>query len=238
MTISLRIVVMLLAVMAAGSARGQDIVIEYQVRAPYTFVVGGRLTGLLGDRVMVALAAAGVPFKLAEVPPSRQLADLRDDVAPVCAIGWFKTPERERFARYSRPLYRDQAIAVLTRVTNSRVVAVDKIEPLLAARDLTLGVRANYSYGTFLDERIAAFKPVRHITEATTVQMILQLVGERFDYMFIGPEEASAAIAEAGVGAAQLVLHPLSDMPPGEQRYLLCSHKVGDELFSRINARL
>lgn len=225
----------LLALGTAGARDAEPLKVLYNERPPYMVAKDGEVTGLTADAAAYALRKAGIPFQWVEIPSARQLFMLQENQERLAALGWYRNPERERFAKFSTPLYQDRQIAVLARKDNTKVAAVDSVAHLLGDRQLTLLAKAGYSYGRFLDEQIAAFQPQVMRVTVENLSMIRMVGARRADYMFIAPEEADATLPHSGVPPSAFRLITLPDMPAGEKRHLMFSLRVDDETIRRIN---
>ena len=231
----------LLATLAIGMGAihaEEPLKVLYNERPPYMVAKDGEVTGLTADAAAYALRKAGIPFQWVEIPSARQLFMLQENQGRLAALGWYRNPERERFAKFSNALYQDRQIAVLARSDNSRVASADSLPRLLEDRGLTLLVKAGYSYGRFLDEQIAKSRPRIMRVTVENLSMIRMVGARRADYMFISPEEAEASLPRSGVPPGDLRLNTLADMPAGEKRYLMFSLMVDDETIRRINHHL
>jgi ABC-type amino acid transport substrate-binding protein len=226
---------LLMGTMGLAFAQGPLLAL-YNPRPPYLVPdARGHVAGLTASPAGAAFVAAGVPFKWVEYPSERQLAMLKQDRQRLACVGWFKTAEREAFAKFSVPLYQDKQTAVLTRRDNGKVAAIKSVEELLRQDELTLLVKVGYSYGAFLDARIAQEHPRVQAVAGENVNMVAMIAARRADYMFIAPEEADAAIQAAGMSDDPFRLITFTDMPPGEKRYILYSRSVDDLTIERID---
>jgi ABC-type amino acid transport substrate-binding protein len=222
-----------------GPSRGEEpLKILYNERPPYMVAHGKEVKGLTADAAVYAFNKAGIPYQWVEIPSSRQLFMLQENKEKLAALGWFRNPERERFAKVSSHLYMDRQIAVLARTDNAKVAGARSVTGLLGNSDLTLLAKSGYSYGRFLDEQIAKLEPRIMRVTVENLSMIRMIGARRADYMFIAPEEAGATIEHSGVPPKDLRLITFPDMPPGEFRYLLFSQRVDDETIRRINRYL
>lgn len=222
--------------MAAGAARAADIQVLYNERPPFMSAAGGEVKGLTADVAAKALKAAGVVFTWSEVPAARQLDMIKQGTDPVCGLGWFKNPEREGFARFTKPLYQDKPMAVLGRAKDQRLAGKAGVDALMTDPALTLLVKKAYSYGGFLDDKAAKLNPKKSETTVEANAMFKQIGAERADYMFVSAEEGDLLLKSAE-GAA-LALYAIPDMPAGGQRYLMCSKAVPAEVIAKIDAAL
>lgn len=232
------IAALLLALLIAptSSLTADPIRILYDERPPYMSSDGmGGVRGLTADVITHAMKRAGVPYQWVLIPSPRQLLMVGNDGGRVAALGWFRNPERERFAKYSHPVYRDKSIAILTRKNHAGVMRHSTLASLFRDTDEVLLVKTGYSYGPFVDTSIIELNPKRMSITGGNREMITMIARSRADYMFIAPEESGPAIAAAGFTADGFSLHHLPGMPPGEKRYLLFSRQVDDATIRRIN---
>lgn len=231
-----------LAVVAAlcsnNLALAQTVALHYNNRPPYQVLQEGNLTGLTGSPAIAAFKGSGVPFSLAETPATRQLETLKRNNGFDCGIGWFKNPEREEFAKFTKPIYQDESQVALTLAGSSKLKTGDAIESVLANKDLTLLVKQSYSYGKALDAMIDNIQPKRQSVTVENILMFKMIEGKRADYMFVAPEEAAVTIAAAGFQREQFNLVKLGNMPKGELRYIMCSKNVPDEILNKLNAAI
>ncbi|WP_043647602.1 substrate-binding periplasmic protein [Chitinilyticum litopenaei] len=209
--------------------------LHYHHRPPYQWRQDVHLAGLVGQASERLLHKAGIRFELAETPPARQLALIQSGQGLDCGVGWFKNPEREGFARFSKAIYRDAPLVVLSRSDNLAVRKALSLPALLARRDITLLVKKAYSYGA-LDALIARYQPLRQAVGVENQQMLKMIQARRADYLLLAPEEASSLIEQAGEAGGQLATLQLHDMPQGEQRYIMCSKAVPAEWLARLDA--
>ncbi len=211
----------------------------YNPRPPYLVPdSNGGVSGLTGSVAGYAMAAAKVHFKWVEVPSERQVMMLKVNAARIAAVGWFKNSDREKFAKFSIPIYQDKGTVVLSRRDNARVAAAKTVDDLFQDKSLILLAKQGYSYGGFLDGKIAQKNPTSSSVVGENLKMINMIHGNHGDYMFIAPEEASGAIKAAGFPDEDFQLLRLADMPPGEKRYILYSKSVDDATIALIDKHI
>lgn len=211
--------------------------IIFEERPPYVVQSNGDVSGLVASPLMSALKKAHVKYVVKEKPSKRHLYEIKANQKPLCAIGWFKNPERETFARYTQPLYQDRPMGILVHRQNQAVSAIQSIDELLTHSSLTMLAKKSYSYGTFVDDQIKKHGVEKREVGVGNVKMLTLIAKRRADYMFISYEEAHELLTS----------HPQKDvlrfialkgMPEGNKRYLICSKKTDDALIQRINEQL
>lgn len=228
----------MLAMPGIASAQAVDAVnLHYIQRPPYMVVVGDTLTGLTGGPAHQAFLNAKIPVVLKETPFARQLRYVEVNSGQDCMIGMFKKPERELFAKYTKPIYQDQPQVILTAADNAGKFANHhSLGDVLGDKSLTLLTKLAYSYGASVDALLDKYQPTRITTADENLQMIRAIRMKLSDYMFIAPEEASVAIQAAGFEPKDFKQIKFGNMPDGEYRHLMCSKNVPDAVIQRLNA--
>lgn len=220
----------------SAEADCRSIAMHYTPRPPYLTEGPHGLVGVTADHVNAVFREAGASLVWINTPFLRQLHVIEEAKGCDCLAGVFRTPERERYALYTRPLYRDQPFHALTRMEDERIKSGASLLETLRRSDLTLEIKKGYSYGRWVDTQIATFKPKMDATTSESEQMLKKLVAGRADYMLVAPQEAEGLIASAGMHPGRFRIVPFADMPPGENRYIMCSRKVGEALIRRLDA--
>lgn len=228
--------ILVLGLLFAGSAlAAEKITLYYNDRPPY-LVPGpdGSASGLTGTPSAQAFNDAGVAFAWVRMPTNRQLMSIRKNGAMECAAGWFKTPERERYAKFTKAIYRDKPAVGLAN-DGFQVAANATVKTVLATKGVRILVKDKFSYGPYIDDLIVKLKP--HMTYTTTENslMVEMIRIGRADLMFVAEEEAAYLAEEAGAASRELHLIRFADMPAGEKRYIMCSKQVPDEVMHRLN---
>jgi polar amino acid transport system substrate-binding protein len=213
--------------------------VAYLERPPYYWTDGEEPKGFLLQLTRRILERAGVPATFAPLPPNRILDELRQNTASWCSIGWFKTTERETFATFSLPIYRDKPLVVLTLKANrQRFAGYRTVSRLFDDLDLVMAQVASFSYGEALDGlRNKALGPTMMVSTSQSVLPRLIAQG-RASYMLVAPEEIPTLLASAGVDAELFTTLPMDDIPDGNLRYLMFSKGVPEAVLTRINAAI
>lgn len=215
------------------------ITIYFHVRPPYAepgAPVG--VKGLLVSPVIKALNEAGLEAQWVEMPPARQTEEIKRAVEPACALGWFKRQEREEYAIFTAPIYKDRPSVIVARKDDVRFATPTSLEQIFSDPGLKLLVKTGYSYGKTIDDWLQQYHPAAAESAGTNEKMLNMIANGRNDYMIMAAEEADYLLErDAPLGAT---LHPvaLSDAPEGEQRYLMCSKATPADAIARLNAKL
>lgn len=227
----------LACVVAFTPARAQEpITLHFNERPPYMVAAAdGTANGLSATPARQAFQAAGIAVRWAQTPTTRQLAVIKDNEGLHCAIGWFRKPDREAFAKFSKPIYRDRPTVALA---HSAFVTERRLADLLRRQGVTVLVKDNYSYGAMIDALLAEKRAFVLSTTAENQQMLRMVAERRVDMMFAAEEEAEHLVGQAGIAARGVQMLRFDDVPIGERRHLMCSKRVPDALLERLNAAI
>jgi len=216
---------------------GQEpvIILHYHERRPYYISTGAKVQGLVAATVTRAFEFAEIPYKWQQTPAKRQLDIIRNNDSLSCGVGWFKTTKREKFGKFSAPIYQDSPFVVVAMAENTLMQNMLTLDQLLGEHRLKLLVKAGYSYGTDVDRKIRDFSPWQVETTADNQAMLRMIEGHRADYCFMTREEATDLFMHAGFNKDKFIMVPFAAIPNGNKRYLICSQQVPDEIIERFN---
>ena len=234
--VALRGLLVALALVAAvSSARAEDLALYYFERPPYYQTRDGRPAGFLLEWALAVFDDAGVGYHYESIPPGRILQRIREG-EEACSVGWFKTLERQAYARFTEPVYRDRPLVVL--FTDDNVLPMARhagLESLLRDGSLTQGLARGFSYGAYVDAMLVRLAPRAVSVAAGQDQMVAMLAQGRFDYMFASGEEAEQLVRWPGVARGRLRYRTLEDVPQGDERHIMCSKRVPVEVVEALD---
>ncbi len=217
-------------------ARAEEpLTVYYMERPPYYVTEDGRARGTLNDIAEKVLSAAAIPHRFDVLPAKRILEILAQPDAYACSVGWFKTPERDAYARFSRPIYRNRPILPLARRDAALAMQGMSLDDILSNKRFVLGALDGFSYGTGLDARIAQAGTRIYRFSGTQKQLVRMLAADRIDYMLVSPEETPLLLSDAGIPTENLSLVEAANAEPGNLRHLMCSKAVPEETMRRMN---
>jgi polar amino acid transport system substrate-binding protein len=231
------------SILSAGALAAEQttvpVTLHYLDRPPYMVVSANGLTGITGQPAFMAFKKAGIAFELRKTPFVRQLRIVEKDTGQDCMIGLFKLPERENFAKFTKPIYRDQTPVILTESGNAgRIESVRSIDGLFSDPGLTRLAKLGYSYGAALDALIEKYQPKSNLTADENLLMLKAIKMKIADYMVIAPEEIAEAISAAGFSDQDFKSIRVKNMPSGDFRHIMCSKSVPDEVIKKLNAAI
>lgn len=191
----------------------------------------------MAARVATWAQRAGLPLRWEPVPFKRSLQELQRNQQPICVLGVFETPERRRFARYSRPIYQEeqQVFVAATRAAPTLRAQGDARAAVLAP-GLQLLVYDGVAYGGPLDRWIAEREPPPLRATAGTSSLATMLARGHADFTISVASELREMQARGVPDAHALEAVLLPGMPPPPQRHLACSLKVPDTWLQRFDA--
>ncbi len=218
-----------------GEPSQGSIIIHYHERPPYYIRQGSGVGGIIGDRINFVFEQAGIPLTWQISPAKRQLRIIKKNGGREGAAGWFKTPEREAFAKFSRPIYQDRPTIALARADRELIQTGGTLAGTLADARLHLLRKDSYSYGSFIDGLLDRFQPKQTVTTADNIGMLKMIHTHRADYFFIAQEEAEDLLSRADLPAMDFKKIVFSDMPAGNLRYVLFSRQVENSTIERLD---
>ncbi|WP_035064128.1 substrate-binding periplasmic protein [Nitratidesulfovibrio termitidis] len=209
-------------------------------RPPYYTFDHGVAGGFLIDAVRRVLDAARIPYHVAEMPPKRITALFEQNpMANACSPGWYRTREREQFARFSVPIYRNQPPAAVLRADTAHRVADGKGLTGLLAAGLRMVLRDGFSYGPAMDEALARSRAPVYRSTADNAALLEMLASGRYDMTLMEQEEATELLRRSPRLLQALRLVPLTgqDALPGhpQTRHLMCGGGVDDATMRHID---
>lgn len=223
-------------VSAEDSGLPDSLRVTYLEFPPYYFTnLDGKPDGFLLKKTDKLLRAAGIEPVYESLTAKNVLMELKG-LNPVCSIGWFKTPQREKFAQFSTPIYRNLPLHILYLKQNVRNFrGKQSLKDFLEDENLTIGLADGYSYGPAVDEMFAQSKPKTFVVTGEQPQLVRSLAAGEFDYMLAAPEEIRTLVEKNRLSAELFGSLKLADIPAGNERHLMFSRGVPGVVVERIN---
>ncbi|MBB3213470.1 uncharacterized protein (TIGR02285 family) [Herbaspirillum sp. Sphag1AN] len=196
------------------------------------------ISGLVIDPALAALRKAGIAFQWQIVPAVRQLVRIKSNQERVCSLGWYKTPNREKFAKYSRPIVKDSGYAGFA---NNQYRPGDgvSLDVVLNDPEVTVLIKIGFVHGEYLDARLANMKANSEFTYADMPLIFKMVAAGRAQITFAPLAEIRYYENLGVVSKDEFHVMMFKEMPStGVYRYMMCSQKVEDELIKRFNATL
>lgn len=229
------IAVLTLALAAIVAQAQQPITIYYFDRPPLYYQDGnGRAAGRVVERARLAFQRAGVPhvFKMA---PHKRILHIIKSGCFCCGIGWFKNVDRQAFANFSLPIYRDPPLVALANKTAAQKLPRPPTLKQLLESGLVFGVNAGYSYGPRVDGFIQSLQPPREVVTNSQMQLARMAAMGRVDYLLTNKDEARWMVGINRQLATHLTIVRIADEPPRNSRYIMYGRSVPSEVVERLN---
>jgi polar amino acid transport system substrate-binding protein len=222
---------------AARAAEKTDVLhVYYLERPPYYWTEAGRPRGFLMNLTSRVLDKAGISATFSPAPAARILEEIRRNNRPLCSIGWFRTSEREAFATFSLPIYRDHPLVLLTSRENAGTFEkYETLQDVFADTSQVMAQVASFSYGEAIDGMLRDTL-VRNLTVSSSQTVLPRLIlSGRATYMLIAPEEVQTLVRAAGLDPEQFVSLKPGGVPAGNIRHLMFSRNVPQDVLRRVN---
>lgn len=224
------------AVCAAADESSYRLRVYYLEFPPYYYTnAEDEPDGFLLNRAKAIFEEADIEPVWEPMPAKRILQELHSS-SPAASIGWFKTPNRETYARFSLPIYRNKPLEVLHLARNSGDFENKRsLGDVLRDRNLELGVLEGYSYGYFVDSCLLRDKPRVRYVVGEYAQLVGMLGLGRFDYILVSPEETQQLVAYTDMSTDEFCMKKMEDIPDGNLRFLMFSQGVPQEMLDKVN---
>lgn len=221
----------------AGATPEFDIEFGFNNKPPLFYFEHGKAVGDVVDITRQACTLAGLKCGFVELPFQRVMAYLEQRRPGFAALGFSKSPQREAFATFSEPIWRDASPILLVRAADKKAFqSYASLADMVARSRYVFGGKLGNVYP--IDEQLRALRErdIRFSGEAQRFPLLL--VFGRFDFtMLYLPEVLPALQASAVVpSAVEIVTYP--DMPRGAERYLLFSKEVAPDIVQKLNVAL
>ena len=112
------------------------------------------------------------------------------------------------------------------------------MEDALRATNNRILVKLAYSYGPVIDGWLKQRDRPTMVTADENVEMLRQIHLGVADAFVIAEEEATGLIQRSGLPPDNLEFLRFADAPPGEFRYIMCSHMVPPRVMQKLDAAI
>jgi uncharacterized protein (TIGR02285 family) len=226
-----------------GSASAQGvkadngtITLHYYNRPPFLYQdAAGHVKGILAERAEQIMQQAGIHYRWENTPVTRILYHLEHSQRNDCAPGWYFSAEREKFARYSKAVYRDLPVVIISK--NQRFAAAPgNLTSILNTSGVRILLKRGLIHNSELQKELS--KPVSARIEYTVAEMPVMLgmiENGRADLTIVTQEEASYYASLPQWASRQLQISKIAGLNTADPRYILCSKSVTPEVMQKIN---
>jgi polar amino acid transport system substrate-binding protein len=210
-------------------------IIFFQEQGPYTITSKDGMRGLVATPVTMLFEKIGMSFSWERMVPKQQMIVIKENRMRGCGAGWFKTAEGELFGKYTLPVYKNKPFVAIARADITYLKDVETVDSLLSESKLRLLIKVGHPYGRKITRLLEDLTPWTVYTTADNRSMLKMIQTHRADYCFMSQEEAQDLMLFSGLNSEKFKLITLSDNPPGNSFYLLCSKQVKDDTIEKLN---
>jgi len=208
----------------------------FDLNAPVSHTENWSSAGFLIERTIEVFQRAKVVAEYEEVPAKRITTEIQENLSPICSPSWYKLPERELYARFSRPIHQDKPHLILASAHAADAIRATKsLKELFSNRKLTLGKVSGVSYGAELDTMISTVAQEVMDSSTTPLGLAKMIQHRRADYMLMDEEDYTMLSLPSEAGAEDVKAIRFPDMPAGLTRYIMCSKSVSPATMDRLN---
>jgi len=221
-------------------ATAEPLIVSYIERPPYYFTsVSGAADGFLVATTKKILQTADIKARFISLTPNKINYLLRYATTPHCSIGWFKKPERLLYAKFTKPIYQNKPLVILTtREKQQQFKNYKKLAQIFSNKQLVLARMGSFSYGTYVDALLEKLSPKSQYYSKQQTDLLLSLHTNQASYMLVAPEETQQMIRAAKLPEKEFVKITLGEIPNGNYRYLMCGQAVSDNLIEQLNSAI
>ena len=229
-------IILAVCLLLCAWCRADDTTLEigFNNKPPFFYWDNHYPKGILVDLTKKALDQSGVSYRFEELPSLRTIAYLRRSKPNFAALGLNKTPEREKFVIFSKPIFLGSSAEILIRAGEmARFKPYSSLAALIDSGKFTFGGKDSNAYPIDFELKRLGHNDLRFQVESPLLPKLL--VAGRFDFMVIFPEELEYALEESEITSSAIEVLHFSDMPEGQLRYLLFSTATSPEVIRKIN---
>ena len=218
----------------------EPLTVSYFERPPYYFTNNsGDAEGFLVARTKKILQTAKLEAQFLSLSPQQIIYILQHANTPHCSIGWFKKPERELFTKFTKPIYQNKSLVLLTTRSKQKYFSTFKtLEEIFSSQELIIARVGSFSYGSYVDHLLEQLTPKSKYFSKNQADLLQAIYANQASYMLVAPEEIEQMIVTAALPAAEFITITLDKVPSGNYRYLMCGQAVSNELIDQLNSAI
>ncbi|WP_199155822.1 ABC transporter substrate-binding protein [Chromobacterium sp. ASV23] len=214
------------------------LVFYYYDRPPFHFInPNGRPDGFIVKMTDNILAEANISHVWKLVPAYRVLNIIKNDEGLNCSTGWYKTKEREEYANFTLPIYRNKPLVAIARI-NFPVAENITAKQLFSIPGVHILIKKGFTIGDYMNKLLEKV-PISQIQSVTTEQvgLVKMIQAGRSDFSILTTEEVEA-FREQPEMLKNIKILTLPDVPSGDERFIICNKKVDMSFMVKINAAI
>ncbi len=216
--------------------KAEELKVYYFHRPPYYEKTPQGPGGFLMNISKLIFEKAEIKVTYEEMPPKRILETLKKP-KPACSVGWFKTPQRETFLQFSKPIYISiSSVIVARKEENIEPVDIKKLRKLFSLSPGRIGIICSFSYGTHIDLIIKELDETCSTTNV--INLFKMTAGRRLAFVLSFPEEAGYILKNYEDLGKKLTMIPVEGISQNFIRHIVCSKATPATIMERLNSEI
>jgi polar amino acid transport system substrate-binding protein len=213
-----------------------DLTLYYYDRPPYMKAnASGGPSGYLIERTERVLKKAGISFEWQLSSVNRIFVDLKEGRSQMCSPGWYTSPERRKFASFTKSIYHDLPLVGLVR-SDSPIAENTTAAAVLSQPGIVVLRKESVVYGAYLDSLLDKMSSANILRTSTDFPNSVRMIyARRADMAIVAQEEIDTFIKNVGLERSEFKLIYFSDEPALGYRHILCSRAVDPDLISKMD---
>lgn len=232
--ISMALWILMSVFCSSSSAQANKIIVGYNEKPPFFFTDNRSASGSVVELARHIFKDAGVSYEFQPMPFNRIMENLKSQRPNFIALGLSKSPEREVFANFSKPFFKDKKpLILIKKVRKDDFLKFKTFELMLSGSDYKFGGKEGNIYP--IDSFLKTIGPrdIRVNVEMTSILKMLH--SRRVDFIMLYPDELEYLLTKTGLPAQEFEQLDYPDLPNAGYRYLLFSKAIPQQTIDRID---
>jgi uncharacterized protein (TIGR02285 family) len=227
---------------------GHNIIMWHQADFPPAFILQGEDAGTgYCNKMEKDVTAFLKEYEHRHIESNyKRITTALKDESNACCASIYKTPEREKFAAFSEPLFIGFSNGVIIPkekvnlyekyITPDKQIDLDAL--INTEKNIKIGIVSGRTYGP-IEKIIAPFKGTEKIYERASTDskgLVLMLTNNRIDILLALPMEIAYTAEQLGLGKEKMTFFPMKDGDLYTVSYMACTgNEWGKNVIEKIN---
>lgn len=204
----------------------------YELKEPYVYKKDGKITGPALSTVLRALKQTDLKYTFKNKTFQEQIKEIKANKKKICAIAWEKKNTYEKFAKYSKAIYQDKPLGIITQRRHKFENRVD-IAEIIESRKYKVLVKKDFPYSKKLTNVLDQL-PKKIVHTKKDHNLVTLVAKKKGDFAFIPYADAMKFI-KTHKYRSRIKFVELSGIESSNDRYMVCSLSVSDNTIEKIN---
>jgi polar amino acid transport system substrate-binding protein len=216
----------------------ETITVAWRQKPPQQYIENGKEKGALLELAKQVFADTKLNARFVEEPAKKIWHNFSNGTTNYCSFGWYKISGREAIVQFSQSFHKDPPHTLIVSAKALNKVQTHKtLMNLLQDSQLSLAIVDGVSYGETIDDLFRQSKNRIIRSSAAPAIMARMINADRASFMLIDREDWHHLQATES-NLNELTQLDMQDMPPGLDRYIICSNDVAQAVMNKINLSL